>query len=320
MKVAVLELSNSSSNHVSSIYRKQYLLKRQNPRFAFFYVMSLRMFLRNAFSVAIHTIWILFLTVLTQIGGLVWLACLPVFCKFDDNVKSIGKQLAGKAGIFLVVYLSCVFAMVPFVAPLFGRVPLPMAHPQLKPLTIITVLLNRHYVRQPLREVALQTAGAMAAKFPGTITHYLDAGFPFLKGFPLLPHLSHNDGQKLDLAFFYQETATQEPVHTAPSPIGYGICEEPLPSEEDNAASCAKQGFWQYSILKQLMPQSNARLFRMDAQRTRAMLVILATHKKVGKLFIEPHLKHRMKLTAYSKIRFQGCQAVRHDDHIHVQL
>ncbi len=33
----------------------------------------------------------------------------------------------------------------------------------------------------------------------------------------------------------------------------------------------------------------------------------------------KPHLKTRLKLSS-AKIRFHGCQAVRHDDHIHVQL
>jgi hypothetical protein len=39
--------------------------------------------------------------------------------------------------------------------------------------------------------------------FPGTTTLYLDGNFPFLNGFPLLPHLSHSDGRKLDIAFYY---------------------------------------------------------------------------------------------------------------------
>ena len=29
--------------------------------------------------------------------------------------------------------------------------------------------------------------------------HYLDANFPFINKFPLLPHLSHNDGKKIDI-------------------------------------------------------------------------------------------------------------------------
>jgi hypothetical protein len=31
-------------------------------------------------------------------------------------------------------------------------------------------------------------------------------------------------------------------------------------------------------------------------------------------------LKARWNLTQYDKIRFHGCQAVRHDDHIHTQV
>lgn len=33
---------------------------------------------------------------------------------------------------------------------------------------------------------------------------YLDANFPFKDGFPLLPHLSHDDGRKVDIAFMYR--------------------------------------------------------------------------------------------------------------------
>lgn len=40
----------------------------------------------------------------------------------------------------------------------------------------------------------------------------------------------------------------------------------------------------------------------------------------VRKIFLEPHLKTRLKLSKYSKIRFHGCHSVRHDDHIHLQL
>jgi hypothetical protein len=35
----------------------------------------------------------------------------------------------------------------------------------------------------------------MDEKFPGTVTIALDANFPFVNGFPLLPHLSHADGK-----------------------------------------------------------------------------------------------------------------------------
>ena len=37
------------------------------------------------------------------------------------------------------------------------------------------------------------------------------------------------------------------------------------------------------------------------------------------KIFIEPHLKQRLGIKN-QKVRFHGCGAVRHDDHIHLQI
>jgi len=48
-------------------------------------------------------------------------------------------------------------------------------------------------------------------------------------------------------------------------------------------------------------------------------MYFFASADATGKIFIEPHLVKRLKL-ASNKIRFQGCRAVRHDDHLHVQL
>jgi hypothetical protein len=52
---------------------------------------------------------------------------------------------------------------------------------------------------------------------------------------------------------------------------------------------------------------------------TKQLILEIVKEKNVSKLFIEPHLKHRMGLFN-SKIRYHGCQAVRHDDHIHFQI
>ena len=40
--------------------------------------------------------------------------------------------------------------------------------------------------------------------------------------------------------------------------------------------------------------------------------------RKDDNIFIEPHLKNRLKI-GNNRIRFHGCKAVRHDDHIHFQ-
>lgn len=159
----------------------------------------------------------------------------------------------------------------------------------------------------------------MRNKFPGTTINYLDANFPFINNFPLLPHLSHNDGKKLDLSFQYNDKGTGQIADDVPSFIGYGICEEPKRGEENKPEDCNKKGYWQYSLLRHYVPQANKDQFMFDNKRTRELLHTLASHNGVGKIFVEPHLKARLGLSN-SKIRFHGCQAVRHDDHIHVQL
>lgn len=265
------------------------------------------------------TILFLLLTLLTQIGGLIYLlahAAYPFLNKFGNRFVRGGLKL----GVFLVLYSLSTFILVPRIAPEFGRVPLPITTKgNLKPLSILTPLLNRHYVRPELKQTAQEAAIQMQEKFPGTTVNYLDANFPFLNSFPLIPHLSHNDGKKLDLAFLYDESRTGIDTNEAPSFIGYGVCEDPLKGEENTAQLCAKKGYWQYNLLTAVVPQKNKNNFTFDAQRTGALVNFLAASEEIGKIFIEPHLKKRIGLKS-DKIRFHGCQAVRHDDHIHVQL
>ena len=183
----------------------------------------------------------------------------------------------------------------------------------------MTCLLNRNYVRPELKQIAFDVAKEMNDKFPGTTIHYLDANFPFIDKFPLLPHLSHNDGKKLDFAFCYRDTKTGEPTNECPSFIGYGISEEPLPGEKNTADFCADKGFWQYSILTKIMSHNTPTEFTFDNEKTKELVNLIAIQPAIEKIFIEPHLKTRLQLTS-EKIRFHGCQAVRHDDHIHFQV
>ncbi|OQP65258.1 hypothetical protein A3860_16440 [Niastella vici] len=221
---------------------------------------------------------------------------------------------------FIVLYLLTTFIIVPVLAKPFGRVQLPVtATNNLRPLTFMTCLLNRNYVRKDLRNVAYSVASEMNKKYPGTVINYLDANFPFVNGFPLFPHLSHNDGKKMDLAFCYKDKQSLQETNATPSPIGYGICEEPTAAEKNTTDFCVQQGYWQYSLLKSLMPQGRKKDFVFYPEKTRSLVELFAHDNRIGKIFIEPHLKLRLQLTS-DKIRFHGCQAVRHDDHIHVQL
>ncbi len=162
-------------------------------------------------------------------------------------------------------------------------------------------------------------AGEMNIKYPGTTLNYLDANFPFFNKFPLIPHLSHNDGKKLDLSFCYFNATTGERTNECPSFIGYGVCEEPQLKEINTADCCMKEGYWQYSFLTGVVSQKRKKDFTFDGERTKVLVNLFAEEPYIKKIFIEPHLKMRLRVSS-EKIRFHGCQAVRHDDHIHVQI
>ncbi len=260
------------------------------------------------------------LTVLTQIGGIVFLLSILTNKWTDKWTNNKYIRTTYRFGTFLLLYSLITFLIVPVIAKPLGRVPLPLTETKhLQPLNILSCILNRNYVREEVKEIAYKVAEKMNQQFPGTTCNYLEANFPFINGFPLMPHRSHDDGKKLDLAFFYRKSSTGEQCNECPSPIGYGICEEPFPNEENTARSCAQKGYWQYSLLKNTMPQYNKKNFVFDHERTKYLANLFATEKNIEKIFIEPHLKKRLNLTS-SKVRFHGCKAVRHDDHLHVQI
>jgi hypothetical protein len=260
------------------------------------------------------------LTILSQVGGLVYLVSI-LTRKFTDKWTTNNYLRSTYRFIsFLTLYFFTIFLIVPLIAKPLGRVPLPLTETNyLQPLNIWTCLLNRNYVRQELKQTAFEVAKQMNDKFPGTTVNYLDANFPFIKKFPLIPHLSHNDGKKLDLSFYYLDAKTNKPTNDCPSYIGYGICEEPLPNEKNTADFCKDKGNWQYSFMTKVISQENKQNFTFDSSKTKDLVNFFANQPKIGKIFIEPHLKTRLNLTS-EKIRFHGCKAVRHDDHIHVQL
>ena len=271
-------------------------------------------------SVVSNILIFVLLTILTQTGGLVMLLALFLFHFFGKTINSRILRVIAKSGLFVMLYLIFTFVIIPVLAAAMGRVALPVTTDgPLRPLNKLTCLLNRHYVRHDLLRAALDVAKTMEEKYPGTVVNYLDAGFPFINGFPLIPHLSHNDGKKVDVSFYYFSNETNEQVNLSPSFIGYGVCEEPKAGEVDTPGSCKEKGYWQYSLLTKLVSQHNKMKYRFDEERTKALVLLFAANQSIGKIFIEPHLKQRLHLTS-NKIRFHGCRAVRHDDHLHVQL
>jgi hypothetical protein len=271
-------------------------------------------------KIALKAFIFIFLTILTQVGGIIFLISLLFHRYFNSLGKNKWITFLSKSLNFFLIYSFFTFLIIPKIAKAFGRVPLPITEENhLKPLNFLTCFLNRNYVRPELKSVALEVAKQMNEKYPGISINYLDANFPFINRFPLIPHLSHNDGRKLDLAFCYLDAKSKLPSKTSPSFIGYGVCEGPRPNEVNTAEFCASKGYWHYSYLQTIIPQGKKSKFIFDAERTAELVKLLVKQAKIGKIFIEPHLKNRLELES-NKIRFHGCQAVRHDDHIHVQL
>jgi len=251
----------------------------------------------------------LILTILTQIGGLTYLISYSI-TRHKKLKKSKFRWL-----IFPLLYLCATFLIVPVVAPTFGRRALPVFENNgLKPHTFICVLFNRNYITNAFYKDITQTT-AQFYKRTGHQIHYLDANFPFINGFPLLPHLSHNDGKKLDLAFIYNKNKQQM---KSPTLLGYGYCEAPTTNEWNQPEICRQKGFNQYNLAFDLLGRNSTPDQTIDKKLNQQFIHSICKTKGIRKIFIEPHLKKRWNLSS-NKIRFHGCHAARHDDHMHLE-
>lgn len=266
-----------------------------------------------------------FWTALTQVGGI-------AFLLGRLTHRWIGKQthrpiwrFAMRSVVFCALYALISFVIVPPLAEKMGRVPMPKGddNVHLQDLNSLTWICNRHYVVPELRAVMESVTKKMVASSEDTslVLMYLDCNFPFFDGFPLPPHLSHDDGRKIDVAFFYIDAKTGKPTAERPSWLGYGVSEEPRAGEENRPEYCAEKGQWQYNFMSRyLVSQSRKKLLPFDATRTRDLLGYFLRDNRVQKLLIEPHLKTRLGFSSNNRVGFAGCNSVRHDDHVHVYI
>lgn len=264
----------------------------------------------NLFKTLLHLVIIILLTLLTQIGGLIYLITISII------KKRFPKYKLKRFLFFSLIYILATFFIVPKIAPLFGRVKID-DNEQLASHNFITQICNRNYVTPKMKLVLDEISLKLSEELPEIKLIYLDTNFPFLDGFPLLPHLSHNDGKKIDVSFIYQNKKGKV-TNNKPSVSGYGIFVEPLKDEINQTKICKEQGYWQYDFTKYLTFGAKNGL-ELSEVATKKLIQIIINNKEVHKIFIEPHLKTRLKLNN-QKIRFHGCRAVRHDDHIHFQI
>lgn len=251
----------------------------------------------------------LLLTLLTQIGGSVLaMALLLSHCVFRNRITSQQRRILTSA-IFILLYLIVSLIVVPPVARHFDRVPLNCFANKDEPYGAASsfyCLFNRNYVRSDIRTTIETISQRLTARYPGTELTYLDTGFPLGSTVPMLPHLSHNDGRKVDFALFYAGNSKG-----GAWPIGYWAFNISPPSI---ANPCPGGGImrWQMDWLQPLLPHA-----LLDEDRTRALVTeILATGPQ--RTFLEPNLVEELDLKGRGII-FAGCHAARHDDHIHAQ-
>jgi hypothetical protein len=263
------------------------------------------------FTLFYQIILFLILTIITQIGGLVFIVSL-IICK-----KIKRKLFWEKAFIFTVLYYFLTFFVVPPIASVFGRERV-ISNKNLKPANYWTIILNRNYVKLEVNILLGKTSEDIMDLSPNIRIHYLDANFPFIDGFPLFPHLSHTDGKKLDLSFIYKDVKGNK-TNLLKSRSGYGVFEGPKENEENLTLQRKNKGFDQYDYAKFFTFGTINKDLQLSEKYISKLISLLLENNFLEKIFIEPHLSRRMRITD-QRIRFQGCRSVRHDDHIHFQI
>ncbi|AXT19249.1 hypothetical protein D7030_13495 [Flavobacteriaceae bacterium AU392] len=262
-------------------------------------------------KIILHIIIIILLTAVTQIGGIIYLFSLLLI------KKKTKKRRLKRIGIFVTLYLFTTYLIVPNLAPTFGREKIKETE-FLQAHSFFYKLANRNYVKPELNKAIGRIANEFEKRNSGIKMIYLDANFPFIDKFPLLPHLSHNDGKKIDVSLIY-ENQNGKLTNKKLSVSGYGAYESPTEKEYDQISICKNKGSWQYDFPKYITFGKINKDIKFSEKGTLELINLILKQNVVEKLFIEPHLKNRLNLRN-EKVRFHGCQAVRHDDHIHFQL
>ncbi len=275
--------------------------------------------MKTFFRVFRHTLFFALLTLLTQIGGFIWLLSL-----YLNGLAQKRRRIRGlRWVIFIGLYtLTTIFVVPPVARYAFNRVPLPVfSNPHLEPENVVYCIFNRTYVRPEFLQALEEVAEQMQEEFPGAAIWYMDACFPFIDGYPLQPHLTHRYGTAIDLTFYWKSAKTGRPVRKNPSFHGYGFWAEAMPGEFNYANHCKAQGYWYIGYDHYLGGWCfNKKDYVFDNERTGELMKHIAKHPAFGRILIQPHLKQRFGLEQYNNIVAQGCQSARHDDHVHVQL
>jgi len=182
--------------------------------------------------------------------------------------------------------------------------------PGLETGSLVFCGLARHYVTPAAKRTIMEIT-----------TSLRDQGLPTLQTLdassrsgrkPLWPHLSHGDGRQLDVSLYFRDKASLAPVHPKNDLAGYGHYSPALAGEPSPCGTAKRP-------MDLGNPSANV-TWELDEAATRKLILDFARHPQVRRVFLAPHLKARLQLQAQDKIRFAGCHAARHDDHLHVEF
>jgi hypothetical protein len=225
------------------------------------------------------------LTVATQVGGvLIW----PTLCLSTNDIG--WRYRIQRIFIPVSVYFAGSWWLVPFIASFFNSVPMPCSAEReypIAPRTYLTCLTNRNYVQKEVRDELLSKAKLYGRLYSRSEIHYLDAGFP-IPMMPPLPHLSHNDGKKIDLSFIWHKNGQSL---FSPSPIGYGNMLNGLE--------------WFYEDTE------------IDHKKTREFLLLLHKSTIVKSIVLNESTKSAIMKKNQDKTKFiePSLNQINHDDH-----
>lgn len=269
-------------------------------------------FIKGVFSLGFHLIMVVFLTLSSQVGGIIWAAVFLLY-----------KIIRPKAPFFIPLaytislYIVSVIFIIPPLALKYGKKQLPTSQKgNLIAHNPSYFLLNRNYVTPEMFDILIETADRINAKNSDLKLVYLDTSFPFSKEMPLPPHISHSSGNKVDLTYVYRKNG--KIVNHGSSISGYGNFEGPKSGEFDQPKNCLERGKYFYDFSKYFSLGAKKDL-EFDAENTRLILEELLSNHETRRIYLETHLKNRMNIND-ERVSSAGCWAVRHDDHIHFQI
>jgi hypothetical protein len=273
-------------------------------------------------NILVIIILFVILTALSQVGGIILLLWLLLYQFFKKRFKNAWVQRGVHVGGFVVFYLFFMFVIIPPLARIQDRVPLPMSKSgALVPVTYWTAIFGRNYIKSEGRAKLENIAEAYVKKHPDLKVKYMDCNYPFRINIPgtknvwilqgLLPHITH-DGTKADIALIYDD-ANGKPMNETPTFFGYGSSVDPQPDETCTPCNCDSKN-WQYSFMYRNIPRTDYPL----NNELSTELIKLFDRNLPYTIFLEKHLQQRFNL--HGNFSQAGCHSVRHDDHFHVTL